>query len=141
MVGFILAALYVAAKALLSTTSSVEDAMLNAAGFLWYWYWLWALAFTCFFALIIWAMVAKMREEGDGWASILVGCLGMVGVMFFIVYQAVLLSGVYLISTAGQLGMEFTDFNQRKLIGGCILLLIGVLMSGGATVSRSHKSD
>ena len=121
----------------------MEVAFCDAASFLYVWYWIWAVIigiFSCIFGLVFPLLGASVGGSAGGtvgaFAGFLLGSVGSMFLVFLILLGRILtVFGAWLLMTAGNSQMPFSEFDKGRLIAGAIILLIAVVLS------RRHSSS
>lgn len=149
MLGIIIAAAFAAWNYFVSHLS-MEAAFLVGVNFLW----VWQLVFTgitaAFVLLMLLGMTGGLTAAGSivsrsvfgGLAGFAVG--GFMSVLMlvgFAVTRGMLLGGTWLLMHSGTASMTFAQFDQTKLTGGGVLLVLGVLLSGFSTKFSSSSTE
>lgn len=146
MLGIIIALVLAAWDALVANGTLVT-AFFSAVDFLWVWYWIWTVVLGVFIGVMVLVITVGGGIAGadrltrSRWLGGMVGLTagGAISALIIVltgIRSALLLIGVYLLKTAGNVGMvNFNEFDTKKLIFGSLLLLIGLILS------RSSKSS
>lgn len=116
---------------------SMEAVFCGATNFLYIWYWIWAIVLGSIMAVVGIALPligagAGMSAGGTfgGIVGFLLGGAGSMLLSFlFLVGRGLTILGAWLLMTAGNPEMPFSEFSTRKLVAGAIILFIAVIMS------------
>ena len=149
MFGIFIAVIIFACKYLLGD-SSLEVAYFASMNFLWIWYWIVSGLLSLFVIIMVLMTLATTTVYGAASSSrrnfskigAFLGLSMGAGISFFIIVsfvfsRALFLVGAYLLMTAGNPGMVFSDFNTTKLIFGTVLLVLGIALSRKSKSSNS----
>lgn len=129
---------------------SMEAAFLVGAGFLWVWQMVFTGITTVFILLMLLGLTGGLTAAGGVASRSIFGGLagfamgGLLAVLLFagfVITRGMLLGGTWLLMHSGTADMTFAEFDQTKLIGGGVLLVLGVLLSGFSTKFSSSSTE
>jgi|GEM_PF-5897756 len=129
---------------------SLEGAFLAGVNFLWIWQLIFTGITAVFVLLTLLGMTGGLTAAGGiasrsvfgGLAGFAVGgFLSFFMLMAFALTRGMLLGGTWLLMHSGTADMTFAQFDQTKLVGGGVLLILGVLFSGFSAKFSSSSTE